>query len=54
VPAAAEHGPPRAGDLRASALDSGRLRRELGWEARVELRAGLRETALWFQAEVPA
>ena len=54
VPGQAEHGPPRAGDLRASALDSAKLRSELGWAPRVAVRDGLRETALWFKAEVAA
>lgn len=54
VPAQADHGAPRPGDLRASALDSAKLRRELGWAPRVALRDGLGETALWFRAQVPA
>ena len=50
----AEHGPPRPGDLRASALDARKIRAELGWAPRVPLDEGLKETALWFQSEVPA
>ena len=34
--------PERPGEVRRSCLDVGRARRELGWEARVELREGLR------------
>ena len=33
--------PERPGEVRRSCLDVGRARRELGWEASVELRAGL-------------
>lgn len=33
--------PERAGEVRRSCLDVSRARRELGWDARVELRAGL-------------
>ena len=33
--------PERPGEVRRSCLDVGRARRELGWEARVELREGL-------------
>ena len=54
IEARPEHGAPRPGDLRASALDSAKIRRELGWEPRVDVREGLRETALWFRSEVPA
>jgi UDP-glucose 4-epimerase len=49
-----EHGAPRPGDLRASALDAAKIRRELGWEPAIDLGDGLRETALWFQAGVTA
>jgi UDP-glucose 4-epimerase len=37
-------GPERAGEVKHSCLDPGRARRELGWEAEVELREGLRRT----------
>jgi UDP-glucose 4-epimerase len=48
--AQAEHGPPRAGDLRASALDASRIRNELGWRPEVDLENGLAETVGWFRA----
>ena len=34
--------PERSGEVRRSCLDVGRAERELGWQARVELREGLR------------
>jgi UDP-glucose 4-epimerase len=48
----AEHGPPRPGDLRASALDSAKIRSELGWSPEVSIEDGLAETARWFQQQV--
>jgi UDP-glucose 4-epimerase len=47
--AAAEHGPPRPGDVRQIWLDSGLARRELGWSAGVGLAEGLQLTVDWFQ-----
>ena len=49
--ARAEHGPPRAGDLAASALDCARARQELGWEPGVQIETGIAETAEWFRLE---
>ncbi|MDQ6691330.1 MAG: GDP-mannose 4,6-dehydratase, partial [Candidatus Dormibacteraeota bacterium] len=49
-PAEVEHGPGRAGDLRASAVDCGLIERTLGWQPRVRLEEGLAETADWFRA----
>ena len=37
-----EFAPERPGEVRRSCLDVSRARRELGWEARVQLRDGLR------------
>jgi UDP-glucose 4-epimerase len=37
-----EFAPERLGEVRRSCLDVTRARRELGWEAEVELREGLR------------
>ena len=48
----AEHGPPRAGDLRASALDASRITHELGWRPEVDLERGLHETVAWFRAAI--
>jgi UDP-glucose 4-epimerase len=45
----AEHGPPRPGDLRASALDSGRFQSTFGWRPEVALEEGIAETAAWFR-----
>jgi len=47
--AVAQHGPPRPGDLKASALDSSQMRRTFGWEPRMKLEEGLEETAEWFR-----
>ncbi len=52
--AEARHGPPRAGDLRASALDCSLIERVLGWRPEVGLEPGLRETAIWFRASLEA
>jgi UDP-glucose 4-epimerase len=38
------HEPERPGEVRRIALDASRARAELGWEARVDLRAGLERT----------
>jgi UDP-glucose 4-epimerase len=43
-----EHAPLRPGELRASALDSSRIRDALGWSPHVELEDGLRTTFGWF------
>jgi UDP-glucose 4-epimerase len=49
--AQAEHGPPRPGDLRASCLDHSLMTRTFGWEPRVSLADGIRETAAWFRED---
>jgi UDP-glucose 4-epimerase len=43
-----EHGPARPGDLRASALDSSKIRAVLGWRPEVSLEEGIAETVDWF------
>jgi UDP-glucose 4-epimerase len=45
-----EHGPPRRGDLRDSALDAGAAERALGWRAVESLESGLRRTWDWVAA----
>jgi UDP-glucose 4-epimerase len=50
-PTAVEHGPDRPGDLRASALDSTKLGRALGWKPEVSLEAGIARTVDWFLAQ---
>jgi UDP-glucose 4-epimerase len=47
-PPDAEHGPARAGDLRASALDWSRIHQLLGWAPKVSLEEGIAETVDWF------
>ena len=46
-----EHGPARAGDLRASALDASLIRRTLGWSPEVALEEGIATTAAWFRGQ---
>jgi UDP-glucose 4-epimerase len=43
-PFEAEHAPERLGEVRHIVLDCTRAREELGWESRVDLSAGLRQT----------
>jgi len=50
-PLVVEHGPDRPGDLKASALDSGKIGRELGWKAEVSLEDGVGRTVDWFLAQ---
>jgi dTDP-glucose 4,6-dehydratase len=40
----------RPGHDRRYAIDSGKIRRELGWEPAVPFERGLRETVAWYQA----
>ena len=47
-------GPPAAGDVRRTAADTTRIRRDLGWEARVPLEEGLRAQWEWASARVAA
>jgi UDP-glucuronate 4-epimerase len=47
-------GPPAAGDVRRTAADTTRIRRDLGWEARVPLEQGLRAQWEWASARVAA
>jgi UDP-glucose 4-epimerase len=50
-PLEVEHGPDRPGDLKASALDSAKIRRELGWQPEVSLEDGVARTVDWFLAQ---
>jgi UDP-glucose 4-epimerase len=50
MPAAVEHGPDRPGDLKASALDSTKIREDLGWKAAISLEEGIAGTVDWFLA----
>jgi UDP-glucose 4-epimerase len=47
-------GPPRAGDVRHSYAAIAKARTVLGWEPRVTLAEGLRETWQWWQSSVTA
>jgi UDP-glucose 4-epimerase len=46
-----EHGPDRPGDLKASALDSTRIREALGWKPEVSLEEGIAGTVDWFLSQ---
>lgn len=45
-----KYGPPRAGDIRHSSADIGKIRRELGFEPLVSVDEGLEETVRWYAA----
>ena len=49
-----EHAPKRAGDARDAQFDSKRARKELGWEAKVSLLDGMRETYEYFRERAAA
>jgi len=44
----AEHGQPRAGDIKHSLADINKAKELLGYEVLVPVREGLRRTAEWF------
>jgi UDP-glucose 4-epimerase len=46
---AAQHAPPRAGDVRHSRADISRARRELGYEPAVSFEEGLKRTLQWYR-----
>jgi UDP-glucose 4-epimerase len=50
-PLVVEHGPDRPGDLKASALDSSKIGRDLGWKPEVSLEDGVGRTVDWFLAQ---
>lgn len=42
-------GPPRAGDVALSTLDSDLAQRQLGWTARTDLKTGIEQTVKWYR-----
>ena len=48
------YGPGRPGEQRRSVIDPSRAQRELGWQPRVGLTAGLAATVAWFAAHTAA
>jgi nucleoside-diphosphate-sugar epimerase len=49
-----EFEPLRPGELRASALDSSRIGRVLGWKPLIDLASGLEATLGWYRAAADA
>ena len=43
------HGPAKKGEQARSVIDATKLRHELGWEPKIDLREGLRRTVAYFQ-----
>ncbi len=48
----AEHGPPRAGDLRSSLISAQKVKGLLGWEPTMTIQDGLRNTVDWFSGRI--
>ena len=46
------HGPAKKGEQARSVIDATKLRHELGWEPKVDLREGLRRTVEYFQERI--
>ncbi|MFO0731430.1 MAG: GDP-mannose 4,6-dehydratase [Nitrospiraceae bacterium] len=46
------HGPAKKGEQARSVLDSTKIRTELGWEPKFDLREGLRETVEYFREQI--
>jgi len=42
------HGPAKKGEQARSVINAAKLRHELGWESKVDLREGLRRTVAYF------
>jgi UDP-glucose 4-epimerase len=51
VPAAAKYGPKRPGDVQANYLSYAKAKKELGWEPRVGLDEGIRNTVEFFRSK---
>lgn len=49
VDLAPEHAPARAGDVMASCADPSRAAAALGWQARISVREGLKQTVAWYR-----
>ena len=45
-----QHGPPKPGEVYRIYLDASKARRELGWQPKVGLEAGLRDTVAYFRS----
>ncbi|HOJ39218.1 MAG TPA: NAD-dependent epimerase/dehydratase family protein [bacterium] len=53
-PAIREYAPAREGDIRRSCLSVEKIRQAFGWQARVPLEEGIKQTVAWFQREEKA
>jgi len=45
-----KHGPARVGDQKTSAIDNNKIKQELGWQPKMKLEDGLKETYQWFKS----
>lgn len=52
--ARANYAPPRTGELFRSVLDYGKIRKELGWSAKNDIKNGLKLTLDWYNKKPPA
>jgi UDP-glucose 4-epimerase len=50
-PAKEVHGPAKLGEQLRSVIDPSKIRQELGWEVKVDLAEGLKQTVEFFQGK---
>ena len=47
-----KHGPAKPGEVRRSVLDASLIRKEMGWEPKVGMKDGMRETVAFFRRQI--